>query len=140
MRRRSKVMVKPNLSLAEYAADFAKAAMRPKRSKYGAVAQTVDGQRFASGAEAKRYAEMKILEKRGDIAALELHPVYQIVIDGAPVKMRNGHIAKYTADFRYLENGVRVVEEVKGYVVRDYPLRRALVEHIYHVQIREVRA
>jgi hypothetical protein len=112
----------------------------PRRGKYGAVPMVVDGIKFPSTAQAKRYSELKLLARAGEIAELELEPVYQIVIDGAPVKMRNGHVARYTADFRYLEKGVRVVEEVKGYIVRDYPLRRAVIEHIYKIKIREVRA
>lgn len=42
--------------------------------------------------------------------------------------------------FLYFEGEKRVIEKVKGYVVRDYPLRRALVEHIYGAEIREVKA
>jgi hypothetical protein len=110
------------------------------RSKYGAKPQVIDGIRLASKAEAKRYGQLRQLEMAGAIRGIEMHPVYQIIIDGEPVKMRNGHIAKYTADFRYFEGEQRIIEEVKGYVVRDYPLRRAIIEHIYKVKIREVRA
>lgn len=110
------------------------------RSKYGAKPQVVDGHRFGSKAEAKRYGELRQLEMAGYIRGLELHPVYEISVDGRPVKMRNGHTAKYTADFRYFEGGERIVEEVKGAIVRDYPLRRAIIEHIYGVKIREVKA
>jgi len=110
------------------------------RSKYGAKPTVVDGHRFGSLAEAKRAAVLKLRERAGEISGLEFHPVYEIVIDGRPVKMRNGHIARYTADSRYFEDGERIVEEVKGHIVRDYPLRRAIIEHIYGVKIREVRA
>ena len=110
------------------------------RSKYGAKPTVVDGHRFPSMGQARRYSELRLLEQAGQISNLELEPVYPIVINGEPVMMRNGQVARYTGDFRYFENGVRVVEEFKGFVVRDYPLRRALVEHIYGVKIREVRA
>lgn len=108
-------------------------------SKYGAIKTTVDGIEFGSKKEANRYAQLRLFERGGLISGLELQPVFPITIDGRPVMMRNGQAARYTADFAYTEKGKRVVEEVKGYVVRDYPLRRALVEHIYGVKIIEIR-
>jgi hypothetical protein len=106
-------------------------------NKYGAKKTVIDGITFDSKKEARRYTELKLLERAGEIRGLKLKPVFPIVVNGRPVMMRNGHVAKYTADFQYFEGIKSVVEEVKGYVVRDYPLRRALVEHIYHVKIRE---
>lgn len=108
-------------------------------SKYGAIKTTVDGIVFASKKEANRYAQLKLMERGGLISDLKLQPVFPIVIDGAPVMMRNGQPARYTADFAYTEKGKRIVEEIKGFVVRDYPLRRALVEHIYGVKIVEIK-
>ena len=64
------------------------------RSKYKAVKTTIDGITFDSKREAKRYTELKVLEKSGMITHLELQPEYQITINGAK-------ICKYKADFRY---------------------------------------
>lgn len=115
-------------------------SIRPRGSKYGAVSTTVDGVRFDSKREANRYQELRLLVKAGRISELVLQPSFPFVINGEPVKMGNGHTAKYTADFAYTEvaTGKRVIEEVKGYKVRDYPLRKAIAEHIYGIEVVEV--
>ena len=51
-----------------------------------AKAVRVDGHRFASQKEVRRYAELKRLEKAGDISHLEIHPKFKIVIDGRTVR------------------------------------------------------
>ena len=108
-------------------------------NKYNAKPAVVDGIRFASDKEARRYSELKLLVRAGEISQLVPHPVFEFIIEGKPVKMRNGQTAKYTADFQYLKNGEVVVEDVKGYkITDDYRLRRALVKHLYGVEIKEV--
>ena len=47
-------------------------------NKYNAVTTTIDGIKFASGAEAQRYCELKLLEKAGEIYDLEVHPRIQL--------------------------------------------------------------
>ena len=68
--------------------------MRWSNNKYKAVKTVIDGITFDSKREAKRYTELKLLEKTGMITHLELQPEYQITINGAK-------ICKYRADFRY---------------------------------------
>ena len=41
---------------------------RTTQSKYHAVPTTIDNIRFASKAEARRYRELRLLEKAGEIA------------------------------------------------------------------------
>ena len=118
------------------------------RSKYKAVKTTIDGITFDSKKEAKRYTELKLLEKAGHITHLELQPEYQITINGAK-------ICKYKADFRYFtvraENTARsnitigewqpptmagdkegqIVEDVKGFKTPIYRLKKRLVEASY---------
>lgn len=94
------------------------------RNKYGAKRTTVDGIEFASAAEAKRYSELKLLERGGYIRNLELQPVYPVVIEGKTV-------CKYIADFRYFEGCCRVVEDVKGAQTPIFRLKRKLVEAMY---------
>ena len=109
-------------------------------SKYGAKKVVIHGHCFASQKEATRYLLLKQRERDGEITDLELQPRFDFVINSAPVKMKNGQTARYTADFAYRENGKRVVEEVKGYITQDYRLRVAIFKHIYpHVEFREVR-
>ena len=130
--------------------------MRWSNNKYKAVKTTIDGITFDSKKEAKRYTELKLLEKAGHITHLELQPEYQITINGAK-------ICKYKADFRYFtvrqENNEQyynskgewqtptmtgdkegqIVEDVKGYKTPIYRLKKKLVEACYPgTQIKEV--
>lgn len=92
------------------------------------------GHKHASGAEAKRCDHLHLLQGRGEISGLQIEPRFTFEINGAPVKMRNGQAARYTADFAYVENGVKVVEDVKarnGFVERDVPLRIAIAKHLW---------
>ena len=47
-------------------------------SKYRAIAAEVDGVRFHSKAEAKRYGELKLLLRAGSIRNLELQPEFRL--------------------------------------------------------------
>lgn len=120
-------------------------AARPARAnKYRARPTEVDGIRFASAAEARRYRDLKLLERAGEIAGLTLQPRFPLTVNGEPVKIRstgypNGRAAEYRADFAYFRGGHRVVEDVKGLDTPVSRLKRALVETIYHVRVKVVR-
>lgn len=96
--------------------------------KYGARKTVIDGIEFASGKEAKRYAELRLMEKAGEIRDLELQPRYvlqEAFTDAMGAKQRP---ITYRADFRYfdLRRGETVVEETKGFKTADYKLRKKL--------------
>lgn len=97
--------------------------IRP-RSKFGAVKTEIDGITFASKAEAKRYGELKLLQRAGLIRDLEVQPKFPLIINGVTV-------ATYIADFAYFEGDARVVEDVKGVRTPVYILKRKLVEALY---------
>lgn len=67
----------------------------------------------------------------GEISFLDIHHPFWFVIDGKQVKHRNGRRVGYVADFTYIENGRKIVVDVKGYSVRDWPLRRAIFEALF---------
>ena len=56
--------------------------MRDRTHKYNAKRTVVDGITFDSRKEARRYGELKLLEKAGEIIYLKTHPSFPIVIDG----------------------------------------------------------
>ena len=110
-------------------------------NKYGAKRTEVDGIKFASLREARRYQDLKTMERAGIITDLVCQPAFPFIIDERPVLIRskgypNGRKAKYIADFSYLENGCRVVEDSKGMDTPVSRLKRALVEAIYGVEVR----
>ena len=69
-------------------------------------------------AERDRYLELRAMQERGEITALEPHPKY--ILQPAFV-MDNGEKVRaitYTPDFEYIENGSLVVEDVKSEVTK----------------------
>ncbi len=107
-----------------------------KPAKYRAEPQVLDGQRFDSKAELRRFHELLLLGNVGEISDLELHPTFPLVVNG----VRIGH---YTADFRYWDviGCCDVIEDVKSPATRKetaYRLRKRLVEALYPWTITEV--
>lgn len=110
-------------------------------NKYHARKVEIDGETFDSQAECRRWCELKLLERAGQISRLERQVKLALHFNGTPVKIRskgfpNGRACKYTADFAYFENNVRVFEDYKGKDTEASRLRRAVVEAIYNVEIR----
>lgn len=93
-------------------------------NKFSARKVTLDGFEFASAAEAKRYGELKLLQRAGEIKALGVHPAYPLIINGTPV-------GKFTADFAYFEGGRKIVEDVKGIVTEAASLRMRVFMALY---------
>lgn len=92
------------------------------------------GHTHASGKEAKHCNALHLRQRAGEISGLEVEPVYTFPINGKPVKMANGHEMKFTPDFSYIENGRKVVEDVKAvnaHMARDVPVKLALARHLW---------
>ncbi len=81
-----------------------------RRNKYGNHKVTVDGHTFASKAEGRRYGELKLLERAGEIRDLKLQPKFTLFGIGAT------KICEYRADFSYqdIDSGSFAVEDVKS--------------------------
>ena len=91
------------------------------KNKLNAKRETVDGHSFPSQAEAKRYRELRLLEKAGKIRYLILQPRFDMPIG-----------ARYTPDFEYEGvNGERFVEEVKGMRTEAFNLRLKCFHYFY---------
>ena len=112
---------------------------RLKRNKYRNRKIEVDGIKFDSLKEARRYKELKLLERNGDISALELQPRFELLS-----KYKNGEgksIRKmdYVADFKYIEDGQVVIEDTKGMKTQVYNIKKKLFEKKYYpLVIREI--
>ena len=103
----------------------------PKPRKYRNEPTEVDGHRFASLAEARRYMDLKRLQDAGEISQLRLQPRYPIVINGIPVCV-------YVADFSYIGSTGIVVEDVKGVRTAVYRLKNKLMRAVHGIDITEV--
>jgi len=111
-----------------------------RAGKFNAQPTTVDNIRFASKAEARRYAELKLLEKAGEIARLERQPVFPIYGYKQLGSGESTHVCNYVADFGYYDvrAKVQVIEDVKGVRTPVYRLKRKLVEAQYDFTITEI--
>lgn len=109
-------------------------------NKYRAKPTEVDGIRFASKGESRRYQELILLQCAGEISQLELQPEYKLYCGRRPVTYPSGRHAKYIADFRYIdkERGM-VVEDFKGKDTQLSKLKRALVKAHYGVTVELVK-
>ena len=124
----------------QYAARFRKPAAT-KPSKHRNVKTLLDGIIFDSKVEAERYAELKFLEKAGDISNLE-HKVKFELAPGVVINGRKRPPLRYFADFTYYssKDGF-VVEDVKGSkkVTEGYRIKRHLMKSVFDIDIMEIR-
>jgi hypothetical protein len=112
-----------------------------RRNKYGAIKVKADGITFDSKLEHKRYQELKLLEKAGEITSLMVHkrwPLYSQV-SNAPIDSCDTLVGHYESDFNYRDDGKLIVEDCKGVVT---PLSAWKIKHfgIQHgVKVRIIR-
>lgn len=109
-----------------------------RRPKYGNRKTVVDGITFDSAKEARRWGELRLLEKAREIDSLTRQPRYRIMVGGIKV-------CDYVGDFRYYShrpenNGLTelVVEDVKGMKTAVYRLKKKLMLACHGIEIREV--
>jgi hypothetical protein len=111
-----------------------------KLSKYGNRKTILDGIAFDSKREAERYAELKLLERAGEIQNLQRQTPFVLI----PKQVVDGKLIErpcvYKADFTYTENGQEVVEDVKtdATKTKEYIIKRKLMLWEFGLQIREV--
>lgn len=99
---------------------------RKKRSKYNARKTMVDGIKFDSKKEARRYEELKLQENVGVISHLQLQPKFRL-LDGFKHRGETIRPINYFADFSYIDaEGNEVVEDVKGKKTDVYNIKKKL--------------
>ena len=97
---------------------------------------------YDSKREAKRAAELKLLEKAGVISHLQEQVAYELI--PSQYRIVNGkkkcieRAIKYIADFQYVENGNTVVEDAKGFRTEVYRIKKKLMLYFHDIQIKEV--
>ena len=99
-------------------------------NKYRNIPTIIDGVKFASRKEARRYQQLKLLERAGAISELELQPKYDLTINGVK-------IGRYIGDFRYQDNGKSICEDCKGILTPVYRLKKRLMRALHGVEILE---
>lgn len=126
---------------------------RYRSNKYGSRKVAVDGITFDSKKEAQRYCELRLLEKAGQITNLQRQVKFELiptqreesteVYKAGPKKglPKPGAVIEnptfYIADFVYMENGKKVVEDAKGYKTPEYKIKKKLLLWVHGIRIRE---
>lgn len=84
---------------------------------------------FRSKKEAKRYIDLVLLQRAGEISNLQTQVRY-------PLTVRKMHVCDYIADFRYTtKDGKVIIEDAKGMRTQMFNLKRKLFEAIYEQKI-----
>lgn len=107
--------------------------------------RTMDGIVFDSITEMKRYADLKLLQRAGEIRELQYQPKFDI-------KVREFHICYYSPDFTYIyeHSNAVVVEDVKGWKVskktgkmlprvnREFGIKVKLMQAVFGLKVEVV--
>lgn len=122
------------------------------RNKYHSRKITIDGRTFDSKKEYRRYRELALLEKAGQITGLKLQVPFELIPAQYETFERYGKRGQrlqdgqrciekavlYRADFVYTEDGKTVVEDTKGFKTKDYIIKRKLMLWVHGIRIKEV--
>jgi Protein of unknown function (DUF1064) len=118
----------------------------PRRNKYhvgskGARTDT-DGTVFHSVGELRRWKELQLMQRAGEIHSLRRQVSFPLFCGAFPVLIRsgrykNGKQAMYTADFAYriTATGAEILEDFKGITTTEAKLRIAIFEASYQRQV-----
>ena len=136
-----------------------------RRSKLGNTKVAVDGIEFDSKREARRYSELRMLERAGNITDLRLQVEYELIpghyeVEPTGEVYKRGenkgkpktkrvcieHPVFYVADFCYTdtESGKEIVEDAKGYrdpnsaTYKVFVIKRKLMLWRYGIKVPEV--
>ena len=112
-----------------------------RKNKYKNKEIIIDGIKFQSIKEGKRYNELKILKKAGLIKDLELQPVFELQPKYTNYKGEKIKAITYKADFMYYDTHLEkiIVEDVKGHKTDVYKLKKKLFEYKYtNLTIEEI--
>lgn len=108
-----------------------------RRSKYNAKPQAVGNLNFDSKREAKRWFELQIRLRKGEISKLERQVTYvlapSVKIEG---EKRARPALRYKADFRYVEGGQTIVSDAKGYADTAFRIRQHLMKSVHGIDVR----
>lgn len=127
-------------------------ALKKKGNKYHNSAVIVDGISFQSRKEARRWCELKIMERAGMIHGLTRQKKFVLIpaqrepdTVGKRGGRKKGKLIErecaYYSDFAYYDkDGNEVVEDVKSPATRtkDYILKRKMMMYVHGIRIREI--
>ena len=98
--------------------------------KYNNKKTQVDMYVFDSSLEAKRYRQLALLERAGEISNLRLQVPF-LLQDSFRKNGKTYSKIKYIADFVYEEKGQTIVEDTKGMKTDIFKIKQKLFEYRY---------
>ena len=103
-------------------------------NKYGNIKTvTSDGIKHDSIKEANRWCELNLLLRAGLIQDLQRQVRFELL-----PKQEGERAVYYIADFVYTENGIKVVEDVKGMKTKEYRLKKKMLLYFHGIKIKEI--
>ena len=116
------------------------------RNKFGAKKE----KGFDSRKEAKRFQELSIMQRAGEITGLQTQVKFILIpaqreppVIGPRGGIKPGklieHECAYIADFVYTDavTGAQIVEDSKGMKTKDYIIKRKLMLYVHGIRIYE---
>ena len=99
-------------------------------NKYRNKKVQFDGITFDSKAEETRYKQLLLMQKANYITDLELQPRF-LLQESFKKNGKTYRKIEYVADFKYIEDGKTIVEDVKGMQTDVFKIKHKLFEKIY---------
>lgn len=129
-----------NCNLAFDCPLFKPTSEKPKANKYQAQKCVYNGLQFDSHKELRRYLELRLLERSGQITGLKRQAKFDLIPAQKDEKGKCLERAvSYIADFVYQdENGQTIVEDTKGVRTKEYIIKRKLMLYKYGIKIKEI--
>lgn len=100
-------------------------------NKYRNKKTVYNGIKFDSKREENRYKELKLLEQGKYITHLKLQPKFELQAKYTNNKGEHIRAINYKADFKYIEHGQVVVEDVKGMETKEFKIKKKMFEFKY---------
>lgn len=88
---------------------------------------------FDSRHEYNRWCELRLLERAGQITDLKRQVRFELV-----PKQEGERPVYYVADFVYIRDGQKVVEDAKGFKTPEYIIKRKLMLFRHQIRVNEV--
>lgn len=107
-------------------------------NKYRNIKARYNGMTFDSQKEMKRFIELELLQKAGEISDLKCQVKYELV-----PKTRIGQPVSYIADFVYLDKaGNKIIEDVKGFrggqAYSVFVMKKKMLYYFHGLEVKEI--
>ena len=104
----------------------------------------VDNIEFDSKRESMRYLKLKAMQEAGEITDLQLQVKFPLLPKQRTAEGKAIRAVDYVADFVYMKDGEKVVEDSKGFRVTSsasyqvFVLKKKMMKYFHNIDIMEV--